>query len=241
MKRQQIRSLIIFVSFLLFPILMNFLSPYLIINGAFEGVLTGSGIMFVFLFLFSMITGRLFCGWLCPMGGLNDILFSVNRKRITAKAMKISKFIIWGIWLMALIGGFIFAGGIKMINMLYMTDTGISVDEPLKYVIYYGVILLFAIISVIAGRRASCHSICWISPFMIIGKKLSDFLRLPRLRVKAEKSNCIHCNKCTGVCPMSIGVMEESDAKFAKNDDCISCGMCLDTCPKKCFTYRWKN
>lgn len=241
MKRQQVRSLILLVTLLLFPIIMNFLSPYLIVNGAFEGVLSGSAIVFIGLFLTSLFTGRLFCGWLCPMGGMNECLLLVNRKRVTSKGLKRTKFIIWGIWLTAIISGFVVASGIVKADFLYMTETGISVDQPVKYVIYYGIIILFATISIIAGRRGSCHAICWISPFMIVGKKLSDAIKLPRLKINASKENCIHCNKCTGVCPMSIDVMQEPDHKITKHDDCILCGMCVDACPKKCLSYQFNN
>lgn len=241
MKRQQVRSLTILSSLLLFPIIMNFLSPYLIVNGAFEGVLAGSGITFLSLFLFSLITGRLFCGWLCPMGGLNEALLRVNNKRVTSKGMKVAKYIIWGIWGISIIGGFIFSGGIKAIKILYMTESGISIDAPIKYITYYGVIMIFLLISILGGRRASCHCICWIAPFMIFGKKLSDLIGLPRLHVQASKGCCIHCNKCTNVCPMSIPVMEEDDQTFLRNDDCIQCGMCVDHCPKKCFSYQFNK
>jgi hypothetical protein len=79
-------------------------------------------------------------------------LTGVNPKRITGKGVKI-----WAVWLLSILGGFVFAGGLRLVNPLYMSETGISVDEPLKYITYYGVILLFAVISVLAGRRASCH------------------------------------------------------------------------------------
>ncbi|HWT74423.1 MAG TPA: 4Fe-4S dicluster domain-containing protein, partial [Mobilitalea sp.] len=84
-------------------------------------------------------------------------------------------------------------------------------------------------------------TICWISPFLIVGKKLADAIRLPRLKVKSSKENCIYCNKCTGACPMSIDVMQEPDPKFSKQDNCILCGMCIDTCPKQCFSYQFTN
>ncbi len=240
MKRQQTRRLLLFISLLLFPIFMNFLSPYLIVNGAFEGVLAGSAIAFLAQFLFSMITGRLFCGWLCPMAGLSETLTGVNGKRVTSRSVKRMKFIIWAVWLCSIIGGFITAGGIKVFNPLYMTESGISVDEPMKYITYYGVILIFLLICVFAGRRASCHTICWMAPFMILGKKLSDLLHLPRLKVRSNKEACIKCKKCIEVCPMSIEVMNIPDDRFHKTDDCILCGMCVDHCPKHCFSYRIK-
>lgn len=220
---------------------MNFLSPYVIIDGAFQGILSGSGVIFIIMFLLSLFLGRLFCGWVCPMGGLNDILIGVNGKRLTSKGAKRIKFGIEIVWLATIISGFITAGGLLSVNMLHLTETGISVNEPVRYIIYYGVILLFFLISLFAGRRASCHTICWMAPIMMTGKLISYTLKLPRLRVKAEKETCIRCNKCTAACPMSIDVMNETDQVFAKNKDCILCGMCIDSCPKKCYSYQFKN
>ncbi len=41
MKRQKIRKALIFILFLLFPVVMFYLSPVLIIEGASQGVITG--------------------------------------------------------------------------------------------------------------------------------------------------------------------------------------------------------
>lgn len=42
MKRQNIRKLILIISMLLFPVTIWYMSPYLIIQGAMEGIVTGS-------------------------------------------------------------------------------------------------------------------------------------------------------------------------------------------------------
>lgn len=68
MNRQNIRKLILIISLLLFPITIWYMSPYLIIQGAMEGIVSGSFIIFVCMLLGSIFFGRIFCGWLCPMG-----------------------------------------------------------------------------------------------------------------------------------------------------------------------------
>jgi len=60
----------ILVSLLLFPVVMNYLSPYVIIDGAMNGVVSGSFVVFVLMFLSALLVGRLWCGWLCPGAGL---------------------------------------------------------------------------------------------------------------------------------------------------------------------------
>lgn len=241
LQRQNVRRLVIFLSFLAFPVTINFLSPYLIIQASFAGVLAGSGILFFSLLTASLLLGRLFCGWLCPGGGLNDILIGVNNRRVTGRAIRRLKIIIWLLWLGTLAAGFISSGGLKQIAPLYMTESGISVDEPMKFIIYYGVILIFLLISVLAGRRASCHAICWMAPFMMLGQKLADLIRLPRLHIASSPDNCIRCERCIQKCPMSIPVMEKLGQPLARHSDCCLCGECVDICPKKCLKYSFRN
>ena len=70
MKRQNIRKLLLIISMLLFPVTIWYMSPYLIIQGAMEGIVTGSFIVFAFMLFGSILFGRLFCGWICPMGDM---------------------------------------------------------------------------------------------------------------------------------------------------------------------------
>ena len=73
--RQRLRKALIIISFLFFPITMNYLSPYVIIDGASQGVVNGSLILFALMFVSALFVGRLWCGWICPAGGLGRDLF----------------------------------------------------------------------------------------------------------------------------------------------------------------------
>ena len=94
--RQKIRKALIIISLLLFPITLDYLSPYLIIEGTAKGIITGSFIVFSFMFLSSLFLGRAFCGWLCPGAGLQETCFAVRDKRVT-KGNWI-KYLIWVPW-----------------------------------------------------------------------------------------------------------------------------------------------
>jgi hypothetical protein len=52
--RQKTRAALIIAAFLSFPVTMNYLSPYIIVRGAFEGALSGSFLLFGFLFVSSL-------------------------------------------------------------------------------------------------------------------------------------------------------------------------------------------
>src|SRR5450759_3619624 len=79
-KQQDTRKTILLVSLLLFPVTLNYFSPYLIINGAFEGVLTGSALIFLSMLVFSVLLGRFFCGYLCPADNIQEVWTGINAK-----------------------------------------------------------------------------------------------------------------------------------------------------------------
>ena len=53
-KRQMARKILIFTSFMLFPITIFYLSPFLSIMGPIEGFISGAILVFGSLFIFSL-------------------------------------------------------------------------------------------------------------------------------------------------------------------------------------------
>ncbi len=158
---------VILFTFLLFPIVMNFLSPYVIIDGAFNGSLPAVTPVCA-LFISSLFVGRLWCSWACPVAGLQEAAFKVNDRRIRGKSLNWIKWVIWVPWVALIVFGLTISGNPIQVNPLYLTETGISVDAPQKYVIYYFVLAIVFGLSVFVGRRTFCHTGCWMSPFMIL-------------------------------------------------------------------------
>lgn len=236
-KRQSIRKASLIIMFLLFPITIFYFSPYLIILGATEGIIAGSAIVFALQFLFSLFFGRAFCGYICPGGGLQECLMLANGKKAKGGKRNLIKYFIWVPWICSIIILFISAGGVSEVNFLAHTENGISISRPGAYIIYYGIILLFVILSLTAGRRAVCHYVCWMSPFMVIGTKISNRLKIPALHLESDKTKCSGCKRCSEKCPMSLEVREMVESGNMKNSECILCGECIDTCPKNAISY----
>ena len=239
MKRQNVRKMILIISMLLFPITIWYVSPYLIIQGAMEGIVTGSFVVFISLLILSIFFGRLFCSWICPVGCLQECLSSVNNKNPKQGWKNYIKYGIWIVWFSTIILCFIFRKNEIKIDFLYMTDHGISVAEISNYVIYYGVIILVFIPAVLFGKRIFCHYFCWIAPFMVIGTKIRKFLHLPGVHIEYDKNKCISCNKCSNVCPMGIDVAQTIKEEKRIEKECIQCSNCVDNCPKKALALKW--
>lgn len=239
--RQKIRKVIIYVSLLLFPITLNYFSPYVSVDGAFRGILAGSVMLFAVMLLTAIFFRRVWCAWICPMAGLSEISMTINNKSVPVKKLKIIRYSIFFVWFGVLVSGFVLAGGVNQINPLYLTDNGISVDQPMKYIIYYMVLVIFLVLSLILGKRGACHSICWMSPFLVAGSKIGKTFHLQQLKIISEADKCIDCKICDTKCPMSINVSNEVKSGEIGSFDCILCGECVDACPKKVLKYSLKN
>lgn len=238
MTRQRIRKLLLITSLLMFPVTLYYFSPALIINAGLNRIINGSFIVFALMFLLSIPFGRLFCSYLCPAGGLQECAFAVNEKTPLQGWRNYIKFVIWGIWLSIVALCYFHSGEIIAIDFFFETENGISVSSIQSYIIYYGIICLILIPSILLGKRAFCHYLCWMAPFMILGTKLRRILHLPGIHIRADKrENCVSCGKCNKICPMGIDIMSETKRGIISNQECIQCSACIDNCPKKVLTY----
>ncbi len=239
MNRQKIRKCLIFTFFLLFPITIFFFSPYLAIIGAFEGIMVGSLVVFSVQFVSSLFLARAFCGWACPGAGLQECCSIVSDKKARGGRLNWIKYVIWAPWISGIIAGFLSAGGMHKIDVLFHTHRGVSVAQPAAYIIYYAVIALIVIPALTAGKRGFCHYICWMAPFMVIGTKIKDIFKRPSLHLTADSNKCVNCKACNKKCQMSLDVNAMVQRGSMVNSECILCGECVDVCPKKVISYYW--
>jgi polyferredoxin len=225
----------------LFPITIFYFSPYLIIESASRGKINASFVVFASQFLVALFLGRLFCGWLCPSGGLQECCFAVNDNRARGGRADWIKYFIWVPWLGVIAAMVISAGGYREVDLLFHIDSGISLTDPFNYIIYIVVIVLFLALSFFAGRRAGCHYVCWMAPFMILGRKIRNVFKWPALRLKVDNVKCINCQTCTRNCPKSIDVHENVQAGSMEHAECILCGTCVDGCPQDVIEYSFSG
>ena len=249
MALQKTRKFLLTVAMLLFPITIYYFSPYLIIMAAWEHVINGSFIVFTLMFVLGMFFGRLWCGFFCPTGGMSECFERFSPKSPKQGWWNYLKYGIWFVWLSGVIVCHILGKGEYTIQPFFMTEHGISISDIYGYVIYYGIVILFLIPAIVHGKRANCHYICWMAPFMILGYKAGHVLHLPQLKIKTKGAECIGCGACTKVCPMSLDVKSlvqvgnEKNGTMVGHDDirnaeCILCGECVSACPKGLLKYK---
>ncbi len=229
--RQRIRKGILAFSMLMFPLTFFLLSPYVIILSASTGVINGSAMVFGSLFLFSFLFSRIYCGWLCPGGAVQDMISGANKRNWNSKGKNVSKYIIWAVWF-------------SLILLLWLKHLPLKGDFLFLYkfdghyiMIYTIVMTIIYLFAISTGRRGMCHSLCWMAPFMVIGETVSDFLHIPRFRLKPKPDACVSCGKCTKECPMGLDISRMVKSGNTDSTECISCLACVDICPKHAIGF----
>jgi polyferredoxin len=188
-----------------------------------------SFILMIIVGLLSVAFGPVFCGWICPMGTVQEF-FSKLGKRIFGK--KFNRFIpykfdrwlrylryivlAWVIYITAVTGKIIFAD-YDPYYALFNFWTGEVAGSGF---IILGVSLLLSLFV----ERPFCKYAC---PYgAVLG--ISNLFRI--FSIKRNDETCISCGKCDAVCPMNIKV---ASSKTVRNHQCISCMECSSeqACP----------
>ena len=238
--RQKVRKGIILFSFFIFPAIFYYVSPVLIIQASIKGIINGSFILFLLMFISALVLGRAYCGWVCPGAGCQEAIFLTREKKVTKGDY--FKWVIWVPWISAILILAIKNGGYQKIDFFYQTKFGLSIGNVYALIAYLIVLLLLIVLpAYIFGKRAFCHHLCWMAPFMIIGRKIRNWFGWASLQLKAESEKCNHCHTCTQNCPMSLPVEDMVNQDKMENAECILCGTCIDGCEFDVIKYAFYN
>ncbi|MDR0822428.1 MAG: 4Fe-4S dicluster domain-containing protein [Endomicrobium sp.] len=239
-KRQKIRTAMVCLSLLFFPITVFYFSPYLAVYASVYGIFAGCFILIAAQFIAAFFFGRAFCGWICPCAGIEECCAIANDKKAKYSRKRFVKFFIWIPCFIAIIALFIRAGGVKTFDplFLFLTDGKfIPMFGSHDFYAFWGMTSLMASTSIIFGRRTFCHTLCWLAPVMSVGTIIKNVLNYPSLKIKSDPSKCVHCGMCDKQCPMNLDIQNMLKTGYIKSIDCIACGKCVDICKYGVLKY----
>ncbi len=217
--------------FLLMPLALKFFSPVMVLRSASVGVIAASTVTIIIMFFAGMFSGRLWCGWVCPAGGIQDAVAKTYHAKDSHESLNKLKYVLFFIQIILLVA-FLYLSGTVQFDYFY--NMGFGLTSTLDWIVYLTMIMLFFILPITLGKRSYCRHICLIAPVMIWGQKLGRKLGIKHKVINFNEDACIHCNKCNKACPMHIDVMKNTEGKLTvSSPECITCYACVDACPKK--------
>jgi polyferredoxin len=179
-------------------------------------------IWFLSLIPLTYFFGKIWCGWLCHLGALQESLFAGSRFRILTSLN--AQTILRRIRLAVLIL-FIVQSAITMSYLWGHYDPFKSIYNLRTHNIAGFSLVIILLISSLFIYRPFCRAIC------PVGVVLGWIALIPGARKVAKGETCVNCKTCSNLCKTNAIVHENS--KVTLNiQDCIMCGECFGSCKK---------
>ena len=187
--------------------------------------------MLPLLILYGLVRGRAFCGWVCPVNLLLEIIDWLRKKlRLNVEERVLPRHVKAYVALgMLVLSALLSIPVFEALSPISFLNKGILFGGMVG-----GVTLLAIILAELFwGHRVWCRSICPLGGFYeVLGK-------VGLVNVKIDHDVCIGCNKCKRACLCDSEIL---DAPVAGEDvivragDCMLCGKCIEACPVKALT-----
>ncbi len=181
----------------------------------------------------SLLAGRAFCGWMCPVGTLQDFLanlssrlFKNKKKQPAGKQINLPYKISLrnDAWLRSLK---------YLVLVIILLASTFAIYPPLREIcparallsfqlttpLLWSVLIAFVITSMV-NRRFWCKYLC------PLGAVLAPFNKIAPLRLVLNQNSCTNCRRCDSACPMDIPDLTNN----LRSAECIECLECQETC-----------
>lgn len=187
-------------------------------------------LLFVGGFLLSaVVLGRILCGFVCPLGFLQDIVHEIRQAfhaegiALTEKLYAVLRLIKWVMLLIFLGIGFLGGNFCDFCPALALSPAFAGFQISLYF---SGFLMVAVIVASFFKRRAFCN-VCPLGYLLGILHKFSLF------RLKKDCQACTECGACYEACPMGIkSIYTEREKTDITTSDCILCGECVRQCPE---------
>ncbi len=216
--------------------------------GALQNALASSGTKAPYyvigiILLLGLILGRTVCGFLCPIGLGQELLYKIKtpklKKSRVTRILSYLKYVILVVFVIAIpvmyslqltpVPGFCkyicpsgtFLGAIGLL----LNPANESYFSMLGPLFTWKFCLLIAIcVASVFIFRVFCRFVC------PLGALYGFFNKIALLGVKLDKNKCTDCGLCVAHCKMDI--------KHVGDHECIDCGECIDICPAKAISWK---
>ena len=190
-----------------------------------------SFILMILVFLLAILFGPVFCGWVCPLGSIQEWFGKIGKKLFKKRYNQLIPYrvdrylrylryllLVWVLYATAMTGRLIFMD-IDPYFALFNFWTG---EAGVIGLIILGVTLVLSLLV----ERPWCKYACPYGAFLGITNLFRIF------SIRRKDSTCKHCNICTQTCPMNIPIHA---VDVVRNHQCISCLECTSeaVCPVK--------
>lgn len=193
--------------------------------------------------LYGILLGRMICGWLCPFGLIQELLYKIKtpkvKKSFVTRILSYFKYVVLVFFVFIVPITYAFrdtplpafckyicpAGTLEGGLGLLSNKVNESYFSMLGPLFTWKFLLLVSItVACVFIFRMFCRFICPLGALYGLFNKISFF------GVKLNTDKCTGCNKCISKCKMDINCVGDHE--------CISCGECISQCPTGAISWK---
>ena len=217
--------------------------------GSLQNALASSGnragfYVFGIIMLWGLMLGRTICGWICPLGLIQELLHKIPTPKI--RKSRVTHYLSYLKYFFLIVFAVI-------IPLWYGLKHGMAVPGFCKYICPAGtlegamgllsnpgndsffkmlgifftrkfVIMMIIGLACIFCYRSFCRFIC------PLGAIYGMFNKLALVGVKVDMDRCTHCGACAMNCKM--------DVRHVGDHECINCAKCMDVCRQNAISLK---
>jgi len=190
--------------------------------------------LWIVIILSLIFLGRFYCGWLCPFGGIQEVLHRINPLKVLVSfsADKYVRLIKYLNLTIILVIAFL-AKNINLANNIAAFIEPFATFFKISGVrivwIYLGIIIIASFLI----PRCYCRYFCPLGAFFAFIDTATSSTKLKMARIELpEKNNCKGCKIASKVCHMGGICYEEKEGRASlEKSECIKCNECKFVCP----------
>lgn len=195
------------------------------------------------LLLYAILLGRMVCGWLCPFGLVQELLYKIKtpklKKNKLTRALSYLKYVLLAVFVFLIPIAYALkdvplpafckyicpAGTLEGALTLLSHKVNESYFSMLGSLFTWKFLLLISIVTAsVFIFRMFCRFLC------PLGALYGLFNRISLFGVRMDANKCTACGRCTAHCKVDI--------RCAGDSECIACGECVSVCPTKAITWK---
>ena len=196
-----------------------------------------------FLLAVGVVFGKFICGYVCPMGLVQDLLYKIRSRKflLRLKFLRYIKYVVLAFFVvilpaavrheLSLQGRPWFCAYVCPSGTIFAAVPLIASNEFLWNFLGWQFVLkisiaIFVIVASVFVLRVFCRVLC------PLGAIYGLFNGISVLGIRVDKTKCTICKQCRAACHIALDPIKEPNSP-----ECFRCGNCVKACDRGVFSF----